>query len=45
MKDRQTQMRHADPATTMKHYQKSLTEGQRAAVEALDAEFKAESVN
>jgi len=38
-------MRHADPATTLKHYQKSLSEGQQAAVEALDADFKAERVN
>ena len=46
MKERQTQMRHADPATTMKRYQKTLSEGQQAAVEALvDAAFNAETVN
>jgi integrase len=28
MKDRQSQMRHTDPATTMRHYQKTLTEAQ-----------------
>jgi integrase len=42
MKDRQTQMRHADPATTLKHYQKTIPESQRAAVEDLDAEFRRE---
>ena len=41
VKDRQTQMRHADPSTTLKHYQKSLSDGHPAAVEAPDAEFKA----
>jgi integrase len=45
LKDRQTQMRHSDPATTLKHYQKSLSEAQRASVEALDAEFRAKRVN
>jgi len=34
-------LRHADPATTLKHYQKSLSDGHPAAVEAPDAEFKA----
>jgi hypothetical protein len=29
-------MRHADPATTLKHYQKTIPESQRVAVEALD---------
>jgi integrase len=29
VKDRQTHMRHADPATTLKHYQKTIPESQR----------------
>jgi hypothetical protein len=32
-------MRHADPATTLKHYQKTIPESQRVAVEALDKKF------
>jgi integrase len=39
VKDRQTHMRHADPATTLKHYQKTIPESQRVAVEALDKKF------
>jgi integrase len=39
-KARQTHMRHASPATTLKHYQKSIPETQRLAVELLDAEFR-----
>jgi hypothetical protein len=39
MKDRQTHMRHADPAATLKHYQKTIPQSQREAVEALDAKF------
>ena len=33
-------MRHASPATTLKHYQKSIPEAQRSAVEKLDPEFR-----
>lgn len=36
MKDRQTHMRHSDPATTLRHYQKSIPESQRAAIEDMD---------
>jgi hypothetical protein len=32
-------MRHADPATTLKHYEKTIPESQRIAVEALDKKF------
>jgi len=39
VKDRQTHMRHAEPATTLKHYQKTIPESQRAAVEELDRKF------
>lgn len=45
LKDRQTQKRHANPATTLKHYQKSLSEEQQASVEALDASYKDPRVN
>jgi integrase len=40
VKTRQTHMRHADPATTLRHYQKAIPESQRIAVEELDAEFR-----
>jgi integrase len=40
VKDAQTQMRHTDPAITLRHYKKTIPESQRAAVEALDAEFQ-----
>lgn len=41
VKDRQKQMRHTDPATTMRHYQKSITSEQAAAVEEMDRRFMA----
>jgi integrase len=41
VKDTQSQMRHADPIVTLKHYQKSIPASQRAAIEELDAEFQA----
>jgi integrase len=40
--DWQTHMRHADPATTLKHYQKPLAESQRTGAEELDAKFRGE---
>ena len=42
VKDVQSQLRHADPAVTLRHYKKSIPESQRAAVEELDAEFRRE---
>lgn len=39
VKEAQSQMRHADPVTTLRHYKKSIGEEQRAAVEAMDAKF------
>lgn len=39
MKDRQMHMRHANPGTTLKHYQKTIPASQRAAVEELDRSF------
>jgi integrase len=43
VKDRQTHMRHADPAVTLRHYQKTIPESHRAAVEELDRKFLGES--
>jgi integrase len=42
VKEAQSQMRHTDPAITLRHYKKTIPESQRAAVEALDAEFRHE---
>lgn len=39
LKSAQTQLRHSTPLTTAKHYQKSISLDQRAAVEKLDEEF------
>jgi integrase len=41
VKDRLAHMRHASAATTLKHYQKSIPESHRAAVEELDAALRA----
>ena len=40
VKARQTHMRHAEPATTLRHYQKAIPGSQRLAVEESDAEFR-----
>jgi integrase len=39
LKSAQAQLRHSAPITTAKHYQKSISSDQQAAVEALDAEL------
>lgn len=39
VKDAQTQLRHTDPAVTLRHYKKAIPESQRAAVELMDALF------
>jgi integrase len=40
VKDRQAHLRHANPSTTHKHYQKSIAAEHRAAVEELDAKLR-----
>jgi hypothetical protein len=43
VKEAQSQMRHTDPAVTLRHYKKTIPESQRAAVEALDSEYRQEA--
>jgi integrase len=40
VKDTQTQLRHSDPETTLKYYQKEIPDSVRAAVESFESEMK-----